>query len=140
MSDYKGVLHCEVYDNEEDPENLLEAPFFTRRMKLYSRPDSFIMYGKLDIDFLTNSELLYPNMKIRTRLIRARPNFYMINENPNVSSGILDCSLYTRRVMLKKRLPQTDSVSTSLCSSLVQLHGNVGKDFYHSCKTEPIHS
>ena len=36
-------------------------------------------------------------MKIRLRLIRARPNFYMISDNPNVSLGIVDCSLYTRR-------------------------------------------
>ena len=97
LSDYKGVLHCEGYDYEEDPENFVEGPFFTRRMKLWSRPD-----GKLGIDFVTTSELLYPNMKVRVRLIRARPNFYMISENPKVSLGIVDCSLYTRRVMLKE--------------------------------------
>ena len=76
--------------------------FFTRRMKLYSRPDGFMLYGKLGIDFLTTSELLYPNTKARIQLSRARPNFNMISENPNVSSGIVDCSLYTRRVMLKE--------------------------------------
>ena len=102
LSDYKGVLHCEGYDYEEDPENLVEGPFFTRRMKLYSRPDGFMLYGKLGIDFLTTSELLYPNMKVPIRLIRARPNSYMISENPNVSLGIVDCPLYTRRVMLKE--------------------------------------
>ena len=111
LSDYKGVLHCEGYDYEEDPENLVEGPFFTRRMKLFRRTDGFMLYGKLGIDFLTSSELLYLNMKVRIRLIRARPNFYMINENPNVSLGIVDCSLYTWRVMLKedyhkKRLSQ----------------------------------
>ena len=41
-------------------------------------------------------------MKVRIRLIRARPSFYMISENPNVSLDIVDCSLYTRRVMLKE--------------------------------------
>ena len=46
-------------------------------------------------------ELRYPNMKVRLRLIRARPNFYMISDNPNVSLGIVDCSLYTRRIALK---------------------------------------
>ena len=51
---------------------------------------------------LTFSELLYPNMEIRLRLIRARPNFYMISDNPNVSLGIVDCSLYTRRIALKE--------------------------------------
>ena len=40
-------------------------------------------------------------MKIRLRLIRARTNFYMISDNPNVSLGIVDCSPYTRRIALK---------------------------------------
>ena len=70
-------------------------------MKLLSRPDGFMLYGKLGIDFLSTFELLYPNMKIRLRLIRARPNFYMISDNPNVSLGIVDYSLYTRRIGLK---------------------------------------
>ena len=40
-------------------------------------------------------------MKNGLRLIRARPNFNMISDNPNVSLGIVDCSLYTRRFALK---------------------------------------
>ena len=40
-------------------------------------------------------------MKIRLRLIRARLNFYMISDNPNIGLGIVDCSLYTRRIALK---------------------------------------
>ena len=102
LSDYKGVLHCEGYDYEGDPENLLEDNFFTRRMKLYSKTEGCMLYGKLGIDFLTKSELLKPSMKVRIRLIRARPNFYMISENPNVSLGTVHCSLYTRCVMLKE--------------------------------------
>ena len=47
------------------------------------------------------SELLYPSMKIRLRLIRARSIFYIFSDNPNVSLGIVDCSLYTRRIALK---------------------------------------
>ena len=70
-------------------------------MKLLSRPDGFMLYGKLGIDFFSTSELLYPNMKIRLRLIRARPNFYMINDNPNVSLGIVGCSFYSRCIALK---------------------------------------
>ena len=104
ISEYKGVLHCEGYDYEQDPEDInnpLPDPFFTRRMKLLSRPDGFMLYGKLGIDFFSTSELLYPNMKIRLRIIRARPNFYMISDNPNVSLGTVDCSLYTRRIALK---------------------------------------
>ena len=71
-------------------------------MKLYSRHDGFMLYGKLGIDFATTSELLYPHMKIRIRLIRARPDFYMVSENPKVVLGVVDCPLYTRRVMLKE--------------------------------------
>ena len=66
---------------------------------MLSRPDGFMLQGKLRVDFFSTSELLYPNMKIR--LIRARPDFYMISDNPNVSFGIVYCSLYTRRIALK---------------------------------------
>ena len=68
---------------------------------MFSSPDGFMLYGKLGDDFFSYSELLYPNMKVRIRLIRARPNFYMISGNPNVSLGIVDCSLYNRRITLK---------------------------------------
>ena len=60
-----------------------------------------MLYGKLGSDLFSTSEVLYLNMKIRLRLIRARPIFYMINDNPNFSLGILDYSLYTRRIALK---------------------------------------
>ena len=105
ISEYKGVLHCEGYDYEEFPDEIMEAPlsepFFRRRMKMLSRPDGFMLYGKLGVEFFSTSELLYPNMKIRRRLIRARPNFCMISDNPNVSLGIVVCSLKTRRIALK---------------------------------------
>ena len=96
ISEYKRVLHCEVYDYEQDPKDInnpLPDPFFTRRLKLLSRLDGFVLYGNLGIDFFSTSELLYPNMKIRLRLIRARPHFYIISDNPNISLGIVDCSL-----------------------------------------------
>ena len=104
ISEYKGVLYCEGYDYEQDPDDInnpLSDPFFTRRMKLLSRPDGFMSYGKLGIDFFSTSELLYPNMKTRLRLSRPRPNFYMISDNPNVSLGIVICYIYTRRFALK---------------------------------------
>ena len=109
ISEYKGVLHCEGYDYEEFPDEIFEAPlsepFSTKRMKMLSRPDGFVLYGKFGVDCFSTSEMLYPNMKIRLRLIRARPNFYMISDNPNVSLGLVDCSLFcslcTRRIALK---------------------------------------
>ena len=106
ISEYKGVLHCEGYDFEENPDDIqdsfLSDPFFSRRMKMLLRSDRFTLYGKLGVDFFTTSELLYPNMKVRKRLFRARPNFYMISDNPIVSLGIVDCTLYTRRIGLKE--------------------------------------
>ena len=50
---------------------------------------------------LTFSKLLNCSLQIRLRLVRARPNFYMISDNPNVSLGIVDCSFYTHRIALK---------------------------------------
>ena len=105
ISPYKGVLHCEGYDYVEFPDEFMEAPltepFFTRRMKMLRRPDGFLLYGKLGVYFFSTSELLYPNMKNRLRLIKARPKLNLISDNSNVSLGIVDCSLYTRRFALK---------------------------------------
>ena len=104
ISDYKRVLHYEDYDYEQDHEDIcnpLLDPYFTRRMKLLSRTDGFMLCGKVGIDFFTTSELLYSNMEIRLRLVRAGPNFYMKSDNLNVSLGFVDCSLCTRRIALK---------------------------------------
>ena len=68
---------------------------------MLSRHDGFMLYCNFGIDFFSTSELLYLNIKSRLRLIRARPNFYMISDNPNVSLENVDCSLYTRRIALK---------------------------------------
>ena len=77
------------------------SAFFRGRMRLLSRPDGFMLFGKMAVYFFSTSELLYPNQKIRLRLIRARPTVYLISDNPNVSLGIVDCSLYTRRFDLR---------------------------------------
>ena len=142
ITEYKGVLHCEGYDYEQDPEDIsnpLPERFFTRRMKLLSRPDGFMLYGKLGIDFFSTSEMLYPNIKIRLRLIRARPNFYMISDNPNVSLGIVDCSLYTRRIALKDDYHKK-RMDMLAYAPVEYNYLDFGKDIHHTCETEPIHS
>ena len=48
ITEYKGVLPCEGYDYEQDPEDItnpLPDPFSTKRMKLLNRPDVFLLYG-----------------------------------------------------------------------------------------------
>ena len=53
--EYKRVLHCDGHDYEEFADDNMEAPlselFFTRRMKMLSRPGGFMLYGKLGVDF-----------------------------------------------------------------------------------------
>ena len=60
ISEHKGVLHCEGYDCEEFPDDITEAPlsepFFTKRMRMLSRPDGFMLYGKLGGDLFSTSE------------------------------------------------------------------------------------
>ena len=103
--EYKGVLHCERCKYEDFLVEIMDAPlsgaFFTRRMKILTRSDNFKMYGKLRVDIFSTSELLSLHKKNRLGLIRARPNFFMFSDNPNVSLGIVDCSLYTRRFSWK---------------------------------------
>ena len=105
ISEYKEVLHCEGYDYEKFLDEIMEAPLFehfiTRRLKMPSRPDGFMLYGKMRVDFFSTSEFLYPNLKSRLRLIRARKNFYMISDIPIVSLGTVPCSHYTCSIALK---------------------------------------
>ena len=75
--------------------------FFTKRLKTLTRPDDFMLYGKLGVNIFSTFELLYPSMKIRLRLIRTRPNLYVVRDNPNVSLEIVDGSLYTSRTALR---------------------------------------
>ena len=42
---------------------------------MLSRPDVFMLYGKLGANFLSTSELLNPNIKVGLQLIRARHTF-----------------------------------------------------------------
>ena len=60
-----------------------------------------MLYGKLGVDNSSTSEFFYPKMKNSLQLIRARPTFYIISDNPSVSLGIDECSLYTRRIALR---------------------------------------
>ena len=69
-------------------------------MKLRSKIDGFMYYGKMGVDFST-SVVFYPNMKIRLGLIGARPNFYTISDNTNFRLGLANSTLYTWRIALK---------------------------------------
>ena len=56
---------------------------------MLSRSDGFILYGKMGAEFFSTSELLYPNMKISLRLIRARPDFLRSATTPTLALELL---------------------------------------------------
>ena len=91
-------MNCFVYQMMETP---MSEPFFTNDMKMPNRPDGFILYCNLAVDFFSSSKRLYTNMKNRLRLIGARPKFCMTFDNLNVSLRFVECSLYTHRIAFK---------------------------------------
>ena len=102
---FEGALHSEGYNCEvfrdEFMEALLSGPSFTRRSKNLRRTVGFMLQAKLGVDFICTSVLLYPDMKSRLQLIRTGPIFYLITDNPSISLGFIDCSFYTRPILLK---------------------------------------
>ena len=111
--------------------------FLRSNEQMLSRRNDFMFYGKFGVDIISNSDLSYPNKKNRPRLIRARPYFYTISDNPNVSLGIVECSLDIQRVAFK------DDYQKKLMDMLA--HTSV--EFNHlenlaktSCQTQLVHS
>ena len=95
----KGKLACHGYRFEEYPKAFDMYPFTDRANSLGSGI-TFSLYGRLDNDLFTCEKLLLPKTKVRIKLIRARPNFYMLSDNPKVRMKIIDCSLFTRRTLV----------------------------------------
>ena len=95
----KVILACHGYSFEEHPDAFDMHPFTDRANSLGTRI-IFPLYGRLAIDFFTCEKLLLPKTKVQIKLIRARPNFYMLSDNPNVRLKIVDCSLFTRRILV----------------------------------------
>ena len=95
----KGILACHRYSFEEYPVAFDMHPFTDRANSLGSGI-IFSLYGRIAIDLFTCEILLLPITKFRIKLNRARPNFYMLSDNPNVNLKIVDCSLFTRRILV----------------------------------------
>ena len=57
--------------------------FSTKRMKMLSIPNGFMLYGKLGVVFFSTPEFLCENMKNRLGLIRAKPSFNVISTDHN---------------------------------------------------------
>ena len=102
----EGILACNGYEFEKEPSDFEKSPFIDREEELLMK-NGTTFYGKLVIDLFQCENLLLPNTKIRLKLIRARPNFYMISNNPHVSLKVLDCSLFTGFVVVNEVHHQT---------------------------------
>ena len=94
-----GIFACRGYSFEEYPDAFDMHPF-TDRANFLGSGIFFSLYRRLAIDLPTCEKFLLPNNKVRVKLIRARPNFYMLSDNPNVSLKIVDCSLFTRIILV----------------------------------------
>ena len=94
-----------MFDWEYYPDVIIKTPWseppFTRRFKMLWRPEGFFLHSRLGVDFFLKTELLYPNKKLRVRLIGARLEAYMISSTIYNILAIVECSLCVRRYALK---------------------------------------
>ena len=69
------VCACQGYRYKKEPASLAHEPFLSQKAR---KNAEICFYGKLAIDVFTCDKFLLPNVKIRLRLVRSRPNFYFI--------------------------------------------------------------
>ena len=94
-----GKFACHGYNLKGYREAFDMYPFTDRANSLRSGI-TFSLYGRLAIDLLTCEKTLKQKTKNRNKVKRARPKFYMLSDNPNVSLKIVDCLLFTRRILV----------------------------------------
>ena len=96
---------------------------------MLSRSDGFMLYEKLGVDVFSSSELYYRNMKVRLRVIRSRPNFYMIMATPTLVLAVSFILIVLLSRMIVTRREWT-CLRKNFCG--IQLYGDSNKHFYHS--------
>ena len=103
---------CRTYGSEKGSTYIWKI--FTGRMKMPNWPDGFMLYSKLWFVFNSTYVLLFLKMNVRLHLIRAWPKFNLISENLSVLLWVVDDSLYTHRIALKKDYPKKKNEWTCL--------------------------
>ena len=88
----KGILACHGYSFEEYPDAFDMHPFTDRATSL-GTGITFSLYVRLAIDLLTCEKFLLPSTKVRIKLIRARPNSYILSDNLMIYLMIVLCLL-----------------------------------------------
>ena len=115
LTDYKGVLPCEAYDYEEDSVNLLECPFFSGRLKLYSRPDGFMLTARHRPSY--NIGITTSKYESMNQTFLSTTKFIYDKRESQCLLGY--CGLFSAHSALDAqiRLSQKENVSTRFCSS-----------------------
>ena len=107
---------------------LIKSLFIDREEELLLK-NGTTYYGKLAIDLFQCENLLLPNTKIRLKLIRARPSFYMVSYNPHVSLKVFDCSLFTRPVVVNEVYHQTIKCQLTHQPACYNFMGTIARTF-----------
>lgn len=115
-----GILSCQGYEYEENPGNLDD--FADRKTNAL---DGISLYGRLSIDAFSCDKFLLPNTRVRIKLIRSRPNFYLCGADYGGQIQILHAVLNTRTVTVQ------DSMVKHIDQSLLREPAK-----YHFMETE----
>ena len=92
-----SISYCHGYQYEPTPGDFDTEPIAKRFLNISG--EILPYYGKLAVDLFTCEKLLLPNTSVRIRLVRSRPNFYVLgNPEDNIHAEIIEASLFTRQV------------------------------------------
>lgn len=93
----ESISAIQGYSYENTPGDLTSKAFKDR--KAAQGVEEITFYGKLAIDAFTCESLLLPNVTVRIKLIRSRPQFYLLTTKAdNFYAVITEASLFTRQV------------------------------------------
>ena len=87
------------YTYESNPNDKTAQVFIDRKTETLR--DEIEVYGPLAVDLFTYGKLLLPNVNVRIRLIRSRPQFYLFSDSTEeIQVKITAASLFSRQVAI----------------------------------------
>ena len=87
------------YTYEANPNDKTAQVFIDRKTETLR--DEIEVYGPLAVDLFTCGKLLLPNVNVRIRLIRSRPQFYLFTDSTEeIQVKITAASLFSRQVAI----------------------------------------
>ena len=132
---YSGVSHCDGYDFEESPVEIMDAHlselFFTKRMKMLSRPDGFMIYGQRGFNFSPLLNCCIQIWKLGYDWSEADLNFTRLVTTPTLVLDLLIARFMLVVLLLMLIIRKKDWICfhTLLWSSIFE---KSSKEFNHS--------